>query len=135
MRQTLFCVVGDCLHLAARDCLQRNQPVQPPRPRPLSVAMLSGWDDPMPSNRAGPQWLLQATDALSWMVRHVDMRPGAVAAILLPEGPRLRMKQLQGGGRTQRDFLHGISNMLSNSTLHHTRCQAPQRRKGKKRES
>lgn len=24
------------------------------------------------------------------------MRPGAVAAILLPEGPRLRMKQIQG---------------------------------------
>lgn len=29
------------------------------------------------------------------MVRDVGVRPGAVAAILLPEGPRLRMKQIQ----------------------------------------
>lgn len=41
------------------------------------------------------------------------------------------MKQIQGGDRTQRDFLYGISNMLSSSTLYRSRCQAPQRQKEK----
>lgn len=108
MRQTLFCVVGDYL--------QRNQRVQQPRPRPLRQLCCLGRMTPCSTELAHSGWLKQP-DTLSWMVRDADRRPGPVAAILLPEGPRLRMKQIQGGGRTRRDFLYGISNMLSSSTL------------------
>lgn len=60
------------------------------------------------------------------------MRPGSVAAILLPEEPKAEDDADTGRGRTQSDFLHSISSILSSPGLQPYHVSGTAGQKGKR---